>query len=176
MLEYKNGDGILDLVRKAAGEEWIADGEDATPVFLELISKAQSTIRICTSNLRPEFFEQQEILSAFLTRLESGVNIEIVFAKPGVNSTTEARDAVLRENPGIIRLNELFPDRLRLFLAESRPRLQFTVVDGVYVLNTAPDRYDEHPPVIVRLFDKKWGQEWDKGFIDVRDNYTQKAF
>lgn len=169
---------LIRGIARSAGEELTKRAEDRTPVFLSLISRARDYVYTVSGQLHPKFWEQPPVLQALRGRLAEGVRVHLLFGKPGITSPEEAENVVRRVNPGIIDLKLQYSNQLRLFWVDERPRIHFTVVDGMHIMHEEICSSGITPATITRFKDRKWASPWSERFVNitVRDKLSRELF
>ncbi len=150
-----SGRGVLEGIRRGAGEDWNLPGESNIPLVRKVIERAESRIRIVTTDIQEELFGQPEIAELIERKLRSSVHLDVM--APHLEKAIS--------DPKLSRLRYWFRDRVGLYSLGSRvPRLQFMTVDGKHTLNRAPDSTGSQVDIMIRYDDSKWCETWDRRF------------
>lgn len=157
---------LLDLALRVAGEEWSEAGENPTPYFERLLSRASDQVSMVCGNLRPPLIEQLDVLKLLATKLHAKVRLDIIFDKPGAMNARDAENALRRDNQGTLVLKRRYPQLVRLFWLPGEPALDFTVVDSRDSFIESPGKvHGEPPPTITRYDDMKLAATLQARFV-----------
>lgn len=155
---------LIDLILKAAGEEWADPGEELTPYYQRLFSKATTKILLICQDQRLEVVEIPTVKSLISDR---NVSLEAIFNKRRADSVEEAVEALKDENPDLISLRNQFPDRVSLFWSPPPPSMNFAVVDSAHALFETPQEKGFNSS-ITKFNDPFWAEEMKNRFLEFR--------
>lgn len=146
------------------GEKWYREDEDKVPELINLLQKAEKTVKIVVGEINPENFERDKVINNFRYLLDKGVSISIVCHK--AREKTFAVELFIKENPKLLILKKHFPEKLTLYWQKCRATVHFCVVDDRHIrLDTPHEPYRGREAMFMydtESLAKGWSEKFDK--------------